>query len=294
MATRRFPTSCDFSTTRNIGKRCSRRSTNEQVRAFWRDEFAHFNPHYRQEAIGPIQNKVGAFLADPRLRVLLTGDAKDLSVRRLMDEGKILLVNLSKGELGEDSANLLGALLVRRSRLPPSAAPNYPSRTGGISSSISTSFRTSRRLRSRTWSRSCGSIASGSSLRISISTSLSRMSAMRSWERRDAHLFPLGAEDAQVIARELSPEFDPEDLLNLPNYTIVVALESFDVPSAPTEATVRGYKVKVKRQAITPGDVVAARSTVAEILLGRSRKVRGCNGQKGVILVARGWASAPE
>lgn len=63
------------------------RVENEQVRRFWEDEFAKYSPWYRQEAIGPIQNKVGAFLADKRLHDLFTGSAKELSVRRLMDDG---------------------------------------------------------------------------------------------------------------------------------------------------------------------------------------------------------------
>jgi len=60
----------------------------------------------------PIQNKVGAFLADPLLHRLLTAPPIDLHIRQIMDEGKILIVNLGQGEIGEDSAHLLGALLI--------------------------------------------------------------------------------------------------------------------------------------------------------------------------------------
>src|SRR5258708_21522900 len=88
------------------------RVKNEQVKAFWTDEFPKYNPRYSQEAIAPIQNKVGAFLADPRLYRIFAEPLVDLHFRQLMDEGKILIVNLAKGRLGEDSANLLGALLV--------------------------------------------------------------------------------------------------------------------------------------------------------------------------------------
>src|SRR5207244_2521489 len=88
------------------------RVTNEQVRTFWTKEFPNYNPRYRQESIAPIQNKVGAFLADPRLFRMFTAPAVDLHFRQLMDEGRILVVNLARGRLGEDSANLLGALLV--------------------------------------------------------------------------------------------------------------------------------------------------------------------------------------
>src|SRR6266496_3410863 len=70
------------------------RVTNEQVRTFWAKEFPNYNPRYRQESIAPIQNKVGAFLADPRLYRMFTSAAIDLHFRQLMDEGKILIVNL--------------------------------------------------------------------------------------------------------------------------------------------------------------------------------------------------------
>lgn len=86
--------------------------SNEQVRAFWTKEFPNYNPRYRQEAIAPIQNKVGAFLADPRLFRIFTAAPIDLRLRSVMDEGRILIINLAKGRLGEDSANLLGALIV--------------------------------------------------------------------------------------------------------------------------------------------------------------------------------------
>ncbi|MFM2330589.1 MAG: hypothetical protein RLZZ26_96, partial [Candidatus Parcubacteria bacterium] len=86
--------------------------TNEQVRLFWTQEYPRYNPRYAQDAIAPVQNKIGAFLADPRIRRIVTGGEQDLRIREIMDNGKILIVNLGKGALGADSAQLLGALLV--------------------------------------------------------------------------------------------------------------------------------------------------------------------------------------
>jgi hypothetical protein len=65
-----------------------------------------------RDASAPIQNKVGAFLTDPGLNRIVTGSKQELRVRQLMDEGKVLLVNLAKGQIGEDSSSLLGGLLV--------------------------------------------------------------------------------------------------------------------------------------------------------------------------------------
>src|SRR5467141_4707791 len=64
----------------------------------------------RAEAIAPVQNKIGAFLADPVLNTILTKTKSSFRLREVMDKGKILLVNLAKGRLGEDSAALLGSL----------------------------------------------------------------------------------------------------------------------------------------------------------------------------------------
>jgi hypothetical protein len=67
------------------------------VRAFWQQEFARWKPAFRAEAIAPIQNKVGQFLASPVLRAIV-GQAKGtLDLRRIMDDGRVLIVNLSKG-----------------------------------------------------------------------------------------------------------------------------------------------------------------------------------------------------
>ena len=87
---------------------------NPQVRDFWLREYEGYPSYFRAEAIAPIQNKVGAFLADPLLNRILTQPKSAFDLRCVMDEGKILLVNLAKGKIGTDTAALLGALLVSR------------------------------------------------------------------------------------------------------------------------------------------------------------------------------------
>src|SRR6266508_763179 len=85
---------------------------NETVRTFLLKEFERFSFGYRADGTAPIQNKVGAFLADPMLNRILTSPERDLHIRRIMDQGQVLLVNLAKGRIGEDSSSLLGGLLV--------------------------------------------------------------------------------------------------------------------------------------------------------------------------------------
>jgi uncharacterized protein DUF87 len=81
------------------------------VRAFWLNEYAGYSDHFRAEAISPIQNKVGKALIEPRLRNMLAQPQSTITFRRLMDEGAIIICNLSKGRLGEGVSHLLGALL---------------------------------------------------------------------------------------------------------------------------------------------------------------------------------------
>src|SRR6266568_1384889 len=84
------------------------RVANAQVRDFWLREYESYPRNFRAEAIAPIQNKVGAFLAHPVLNRIVTQPKSSFDLRRVMDGGKILLVNLAKGKIGEDAAGLLG------------------------------------------------------------------------------------------------------------------------------------------------------------------------------------------
>ena len=91
-------------------QRLLRHARDPVVRAFWCDEFAQFNQRYATEAIAPVQNKVGTLLTDPALRNILGQPKSTIDLRRLMDEQKILILNLAKGLLGDTTTYLLGAL----------------------------------------------------------------------------------------------------------------------------------------------------------------------------------------
>src|SRR5439155_945121 len=87
---------------------------NDQVRRFWLREYENYPARFRAEAIAPIQNKIGEFLVNPILRNIVGQSKSAFDLRRVMDEGKILLVNLAKGKIGEDTSSLLGAMLVTK------------------------------------------------------------------------------------------------------------------------------------------------------------------------------------
>lgn len=88
--------------------------TDSVVLKFWNNEFDKWNDKQREEAIGPITNKIGQFLSSTVVRNIFGQPRTKLNLREAMDQGKILLVNLSKGKIGEDNAAMIGSLLVTK------------------------------------------------------------------------------------------------------------------------------------------------------------------------------------
>ena len=214
------------------------RVKNEQVRAFWAKEFSQYNPRYRQESIAPIQNKVGAFLADPRLYRMFTNPPVDIHFRKIMDEGKILIVNLAKGRLGEDSANLLGALLVTtlglaafsRADVEEHNRPDYHVFIDEFQSFTTLSV--------------ANMVSELRKFHVGLVLAHQHLYQLEP-EVRHAVLgnvgtiisFRLGPEDARIFAREFEPVFVPLDLVNLPNHDIYLKLMIDGTPSQPFSAT---------------------------------------------------------
>lgn len=94
------------------------------VKQFWTIEFASWNDKFATEAVAPILNKVGAFVANPMIRNIIGQPKSTFNVRQIMDEGKILIVNLSRGLMGEDNAAIMGALMVTKIQLAAMSRAN--------------------------------------------------------------------------------------------------------------------------------------------------------------------------
>jgi len=93
------------------------RITDPIVKAFWRDEFGNYTDDFASVAVAPIQNKVGQFLSASIIRNIVSQVKSTFDIRNVMDEGKILIVNLSKGKVGEDNSYLLGGMIVTKIQL---------------------------------------------------------------------------------------------------------------------------------------------------------------------------------
>src|SRR3989344_4482052 len=87
------------------------------VKGFWVNEFAKYSQKFETEATAAIQNKVGQFVTNPLIRNILGQSHSSLDMRKVMDENKILIVNLSKGKIGEDNSALLGAMIITKLQL---------------------------------------------------------------------------------------------------------------------------------------------------------------------------------
>lgn len=211
---------------------------NKQVKQFWRREFPKYSFRYMADGIAPIQNKVGAFLADPKLRRILTREDGNLRLRAIMDEGQVLLVNLSQGKIGADSSSLLGGLLVTS--------------LGSAAFSRAFSEEAARRpfhvyideFQTFTTLALCNML---SELR---KFGVGMVLAHQYLDQLDPAIlravlgnagtlvsFRLGAHDAEQIAREFEPVFDRFDLVGLPNHDVYVKLMVDGTPSQPFSAT---------------------------------------------------------
>ncbi len=217
-------------------KGISHRIRNETVRRFWLHEFENYHYRLKADAIAPIQNKLGALLSDPTLYRILVEPKVDLHLRSLMDEGGVLLANVSKGRLGEDSSRILGALLL--STLSLAALSRAESLERPHFFVYADEFQSFTTLMLANMLPELRKYGVGMSL---VSQYLQQIEP----DVRHAILgnvgtlisFRVGAEDAPYLAREFQPKFGVLDLINLPNRSIYLRLMIDGAPSKPFSAT---------------------------------------------------------
>lgn len=218
---------------------------NAQVREFWLQEYQNYPSRFQTEAIAPIQNKVGAFLSDPVLNRILTQDRSAFKLRQVMDEGKILLVNLSKGQLGEDTSGLLGSLLVSRIGLAALSRSDVPEAERRDFFLYLDEFHSFTTLSMTTM------LSELRKYRVGLSLANQYLSQLDE-KIQDAILgnagtiisFRLGLNDAEILAKEFYPEVSVQDLMNLPNHHIYLKLIIDGQVSRPFSA--RTFRPEVK------------------------------------------------
>ena len=219
--------------------------TDPVVKSFWRDEFARYHDRFEVEAIAPIQNKVGQFLSAAVIRNIVGQQTSTLDMRRAMDEGKILIMNLSKGKIGEDNSKLLGGLLVAKLQLAAMSRVDIPENerrdfylyvdefqnfaTESFANILSEArkYRLNLTLANQYIAQltETGPGGRNTTVRDAIFGNIGTMVVFR-----------VGADDAEFIEKEFEPEFMMNDIVDLPKYHIYLKLMIDGIISRPFSA----------------------------------------------------------
>ena len=209
----------------------------QQVREFWFTEFEKYSAWFRSEAVSPILNKVGQFLTSDLLRNIVGQKTNTFNLRQAMDEGKILIVNLAKGKIGEDNAALLGSLLVAEIYLAALSRADMPEKGRQSFYLYVDEFHNFMTL-------SFADILS-EARKYGLSLVLAHQYLDQLDEKIRAAVFGnvgtiitfrVGNEDAKYLVGEFGPVFDEHDLSNLENHHIYLKLMIDGVTSKPFSA----------------------------------------------------------
>lgn len=242
------------------------RVADRQVRAFWEQEFGSYAAAYRTEASAPILNKIGHVLASPFLRQMVGAPENTVRFRSVMDTGKLLLVNLAKGRLGEDVSALLGAMVITRLYLAAFSRQNSPE------AARRDFYLTVDEVHSVATGGFAELLSEVRKYRLNLTLAHQYLTQLEP-AMRDAVLgnvgtiitFRTGAEDAEYLAREFYPVFTEADFVNLPRYHIYLKLLIDGVPSPgfsavtlPLQYAATGHAARVitasrERYGLAPG-----------------------------------------
>lgn len=214
--------------------------TDPSVRSFWVDEFAKYTDRYTQEATPAIQNKVGQFTANPLIRNIVGQPKSTFNLRQMMDEKKIVIMNLSKGKVGEGNANLLGSMLITKIYL---AAMSRADVTERELQKLPDFYLYVDEFQSFA-NKSFADILS-EARKYKLNLTLAHQYIEQMEEEVSAAVFGnvgtmivfrVGAFDAEVLEKEFMPAITAEDLVNLGIYQIYLKLMIEGVTSQPFSA----------------------------------------------------------
>lgn len=206
-------------------ERCVRRLRHPATIDFWLKEFASYPPRYRVEALTPLWNKLGAFLAQPPLYRILTRRDRLLSPRTILDQGTALFVNLAKGKIGADGASLLGSLMVSNFGVAALSRADQAQHVRSPYFLYLDEFHNFSTLAFASMLSELRKYGLGLTLahqylgqlseevRLAILGNVGSVMSLR-----------VGAEDARLLQRLFTPEFDAQDLAYLPNHNAYVRL----------------------------------------------------------------------
>ncbi len=196
------------------------------VLQFWKHEFGQWNEKQVNESIAPVLNKVGAFTANPIIRNIIGQPKSSFDVRKIMDEGKILVVNLSKGLIGEDNASILGAFLVTKVQLAAMSRSDIPDvadrRPFYLYVDEFQNFATDSFAVILSEARKYGLNLTVANQYISQMTESVRDAVFGNVGTTIS--FRVSADDAPILAKQFEPIFDQSDLIQMNNRHFVISM----------------------------------------------------------------------
>ena len=208
--------------------------TDPIVREFWEGEMAKTSDYHKSEVLGWFVSKFGAFQSNEMMRNIIGQTKSSLNLREVMDEGKILLVNLSKGRTGELNSKLLGMIFVMKfqaAAMSRAAVPEEHRRDFSLyvdefqnfsTDSFATILSEARKYRLNLIVANQFITQLSEEIRDAVFGNVGSIISLRA-----------GPNDADYLVKQFSPVFDQEDLVKLPNYNAVVRLMIAGVPSQP-------------------------------------------------------------
>lgn len=196
------------------------------VLQFWKHEFGQWNEKQVNESIAPVLNKVGAFTANPIIRNIIGQPKSSFNVRKIMDEGKILVVNLSKGLVGEDNAGILGSFLVTKVQLAAMSRSDIPDvadrRPFYLYVDEFQNFATDSFSVILSEARKYGLNLTVANQYISQMTDSVRDAVFGNVGTTIS--FRVSADDAPILAKQFEPVFDQSDLIQMNNRNFVISM----------------------------------------------------------------------
>ncbi len=254
------------------------------VKSFWINEYEEWEARYRNEAIAPVQNKVGQFLNVSFVRNIVGQAKTSIDIDGIMNSQKILLVNVSKGRIGEDNSSILGAMLItkiqlaamERVRIPEDERKDFYLYVDEFQNFATDSF--------------VNILSEARKYRLDLTIAhqyVGQLVTDNNTAVRDAVFgnvgtmvtFRVGAADAEFLEQEFIPEFEQNDLIRLPNYNIYIKLMIDGITSRPFSAVT-----------IAPSPISSDNAKRSEIV--KSSREKYTHSKKSVEDEINRWASS--
>lgn len=218
-------------------KRIVAQLTDPVIKGFWENEFAKYPEQYMREAVAAIQNKIGQFSGNPLIRNVIGQPETSFDIRRIMDEGKILIINLAKGRVGEENSRLLGAMMVTKLYL------TAMSRVDILEPQRKDFYLYVDEFQNFATESFANILSEARKYRLNLTVAHQYVFQMEEMVQHAIFgnvgtmiVFRVGAEDAELLEKEFMPEFMGQDLVNLGFKQIYTKLMIDGITSRPFSA----------------------------------------------------------